>query len=537
MAIASNRRIDNLLLWPVVGVIFLALVFLYYQGWSLALLAPYALTDEGASMWASLSLSENRNAYEFTRLVQHPWYCTAYPPVYFALIGWIFKLVGPVFYPMRMVSMICLIVTLVISYRVFTLSGCSRLARVIGLLTLSSFYTVWAYSARGRVDMLGLMFMVMAIQQYLVLARKPKDDNLFRLPRLIVVATLCLMAAFTKQAFVLVVPAVAAALIVGRQWRLSILFMGLSAFLAIAAAWLINSATAGGFLAHMSFAQGSPFLWNAFCTHVTWLGSDWLLLLLSPIALSVAVIGYFKERESREGPYRHQLSAMVLAATLFALAVVLVFYGLGVEFAKVDEIIILAWPTAWLVAVSVDYVKRRYLAILFIILAIAIYVIANLGGRLSRAVEPMIAGRDLMRSMRFNHDLMLTEDCSIAIDLEAVSEFVDPACFLQKWKAIPGLFEKHMAEIKERICQKKYGAIVINSRDGCLLKPYYYWDESVIRAIKENYQVIQELPAEGHMQDFYLPRAAAKGPVKSKSKNTGGFEFNGDSPLAVPNNQ
>lgn len=534
MAIASNRRIDNLLLWPVVVVIFVALALLYYQGWSLALLAPYALTDEGGSMWASLALSENRNAYDFSRLVQHPWYCTAYPPVYFALIGWIFKLVGPVFYPMRMVSMICLIITLVVSYRVFTLSGCSRLARVIGLLTLSSFYTIWAYSARGRVDMLGLMFMVMAIQQYLVLARKPKDDNIFRLPRLIVVATLCLMAAFTKQAFVLVVPAVAAALIFGRQWRLSILFMGLSAFLAIAAAWLINSATAGGFLAHMSFAQGAPFLWHAFCSHVSWLGSDNLLLLLSPIALVVAVIGYFRERERREGPYRHQLSAMVLAATLFSLASLLVFFALGAEFAKVDEIIILAWPTAWLVAVSVDYVRRRYLAITFIIFAVAIYVIAHLGGLLSRSIEPMIAGRDLIRNARFNHDLILTEDCSIAIDLEAVSEFVDPACFLQKWKAIPVQFDKHMAEIKERIGQKKYGAIVINSRDGCLLKPYYYWDESVIRAIKDNYQVVQELPAEGHMQDFYLPRTAVGGLAKSKAD--GRFEFKGDSPLAVPKN-
>jgi hypothetical protein len=535
VATASNRRIDNLLLWPVVAVVCLGLLFLYYQGWSLALLSPYALTDEGASMWASLALSESRNVYEFARLVHQPWHCIAYPPVYFALLGWLFKIVGPVFYPMRMVSMICSIITLVISYRIFALSGCSLLARVIGLLTLSSFYTVWTYSCRGRVDMLGLMLMVMAIQQYLVLARKPKNDNIFRFPRLIVVATLCLMAAFTKQAFVLVVPAVAAALIIGRQWRLSILFMGLSAFLALAAAWLINSATASGFLAHMAFAQGSPFLWNSFCSHVTWLGSDCLLLLLSPLALAVAMIGYVKERERREGPYRHQLSALVLAGTLYFLASLLVFYGLGAEFAKVDEIIILAWPTAWLVAVSVDHLKRRYLAIIFIVLAIAIYVIGHLGGRLNRAVEPMIAARDIMRNTRFSKDLMLCEDCSVALDLEAVPEFVDPAAFLQKWKAVPGQFEKHMAEITERIKAKKYGAIVINSRDGCLLKPYYYWDESVIRAVKDNYRVVLEFPDEGRMQDFYVPRTAeAELPNSKPSK---GFELNGSSPLEPPKNQ
>ncbi|CAN5349456.1 hypothetical protein BH11CYA1_BH11CYA1_13320 [soil metagenome] len=535
MAIASNRRIDNLLLWPVVAVIFVALLYLYWQGWSLALLAPYALTDEGASMWASLALSEGRNAYEFARLVHHPWHCIAYPPLYFALVGWLFKLGGPVFFLMRMVSMICLIVILVVSYRIFTLSGCSRIARIIGLLTLCSFCTIWGYSARGRVDMLGLMFMVMAIQQYLVLARKPKDDNLFRLPRLIVVATLCLMAAFTKQGFVLVVPAVAAALIVGRQWRLSILFMGLSAFLAIAAAGLLNSATAGGFMAHMAFAQGAPFLWNSFCSHVTWLGSDWLLLLLSPIALVVAMIGYFRERERREGPYRHQLSAMVLAATLFTLASLLAFYGLGAEYARVDEIIILAWPTAWLIAVSADHVKRRYLSIVFVVLAISIYVIFHLDGRLSGTVESSVAAREVMKTAHFNKDLMLCEDSSVAIDFEATPEFVDPACFLQKWKAVPGQFEQHMSEIKERIAQKKYGAIVINSRDGSLLEPYYYWDESVIRAIKENYKVVQGFSDEGRMQDFYLPRSPVK--EANRNKTRGAFELDGESALNPQKNQ
>ncbi|MBA4078292.1 MAG: hypothetical protein C0508_24910 [Cyanobacteria bacterium PR.023] len=92
-----------------------------------------------------------------------------------------------------------------------------------------------------------------------------------------------------------------------------------------------------------------------------------------------------------------------------------------------------------------------------------------------------------------------------------------------------------MAEIKERISQKKYGAIVINSRDGCLLKPYYYWDESVIRAIKDNYKVVLEFPDEGRMQDFYLPRSSA--PELPNSKPTKGFELNGSSPLEAPKNQ
>ncbi len=506
MATAANRRLDNLVHWPLVGVLFFLLVFFYYQGWSLSLASPYGLGEEGSSMWAALALSENRNAYDFARLYSHPWQCVVYPPVYFALLGWLFKITGAAFYPMRMLSMGAFIVSLVTSYRIFALSGCSKLARIIGLLIFSSFWTIWSYSFKGRVDMLSLTFVLLAIQQYLVLARKPKDDNIFRLPRLIVIATLCLAAAFTKQAALVVVPAIAAALIIGRQWRLSLLFMGLSSFLIIVTTWLINNATAGGFLNHMLFAAQAPFQWHALHKHLLWLGSNWLPFLLTPVALFIIIAGYFRDSEQRQGPYRRHLSALALISTLFILSSILAFYSLGAEFANVDETMVSAFCCAWLLALAVDQTKRRFLLLIFICVAVGIYVISDLSERLNQSVIPMINAREIMRSVPFNKGLMLCEDCSVAIDLDARPEFVDIATFLQTWQATPGLLEERMKDIKKRIQAREYGALVLNARDGCLLKPHYYWDESVIRAVKDNYQPVGSFIDEGRMQDFYLPK-------------------------------
>ncbi len=482
------------------------MLFLFYQGWSLALDSPYGLGEEGPTMWAALMLSENKNPYDTARLFEQPFQCISYPPVYLALIGGLFKLTGAAFYPMRMVSMVCFVIAMVTTYRIFTLSGCTQLARVIGMLTLSSFWTVWAYSFRGRVDMLAMTFILLAIQQYLVLARKKKDDNIFRLPRLIVIATLCLTAAFTKSAAIIVVPAIAAALIIGRQWRLSMAFIALCTFLSLGIVGLLNNATSGGFLSHMAFAAQSPFQWHAVHKHLVWFGSDWLFFLMAPVALVTVILGYFRESESRDGPYRHHLSALVLVATLFVISSVLGFYALGAEYANVDETMITAFCSAWILALAVDHVRRRALFVMFVSMAVGIYVIFDLSGRMSRAVVPMQLAREVMKAAPIGKRLILCEDCSVAIDLDCQSEFVDLPIFLQVWKATPGLFEEQMATIKKRIESKQYGALVINSRDGVLLKPPYYWDESIIRAVKANYRPVRDFNDEGRMQDFYLPR-------------------------------
>ncbi|MBL0189516.1 MAG: hypothetical protein IPP97_27690 [Candidatus Obscuribacter sp.] len=98
----------------------------------------------------------------------------------------------------------------------------------------------------------------LTIEQYMVLAPKPKDDNIFRFPRLVVIATLAVLATLTKQTGAAVVPAIAFALIVGRQWRLSLVFKGLYSVLISGVLLFVNNLTHGGLAAHLAFAMSSP---------------------------------------------------------------------------------------------------------------------------------------------------------------------------------------------------------------------------------------------------------------------------------------
>jgi len=214
---ASNRRLDQRLLWLLLVIASVLLIYYYYSAWSLALQAPFSLGEEGPSLWAAEILSRDGNPYIKEHLLNHPWAVVTYPPLFYYVGGWFFKLTGAHFFALRWLSMGAFVLLQLGAYRIFSLSGCSRFARIFGLTTMACFWTVWSFSYRARVDVSALCLMILAIEQYLVLARKPKDDNIFRFPRLIVIATLCTLAALTKQGSIVVIPAIAAALIVGRQ--------------------------------------------------------------------------------------------------------------------------------------------------------------------------------------------------------------------------------------------------------------------------------------------------------------------------------
>ena len=502
MLTASNRRQDQRLLWLLLGLASAVLTYYYYQGWSLALQCPYSLGEEGPALWAAETLSSGANPYISERLTEHPWCVITYPPLYFYVGSWFFKLSGAHFYALRWLSMAAFVIAQLAAYRIFTLSGCSRLARILGLTTVACFWTVWTFSFRARVDMLALCLMILAIEQYLVLARKPKDDNMFRFPRLIVIATLATLAALTKQGAVVVVPAIAAALIVGRQWRLSLTFMSLSSFLLGASLWLINKITMGGFVAHELFASQARFAWPNLEQHLAWLGSDGIILILALFAVPIYVIGYFKRQEERDGPYRQHLAALVLASVLLMLSMSGALYAMGRQAASINEALVPMFAAAWLVALASDYMRRRLLLVLFLAFAVSFYVINDRAAELLRGQSLMESGRESLMQAQFDRKLILAEDCGLPMEVGATPEFVNIATFLSIWPKDC----RQIDEVKMRLVQKQYGAVVINSRDGCLLAPPHYWDRAFVKLLKANYQPLVEVSDDGRNQDFYLPR-------------------------------
>jgi hypothetical protein len=500
---------ERLLLWPLIVVAGAALVFVYYSGFSIALEAPFSLGDEGPSQWAASLLCRGENPYDVFALANHPWRVLIHPPGYYALGSWFIKITGPVLFPMRLISIASFVILLVTCHRIFTLSGASRLGRALGILTLASFWSIWSLSYRGRPEMLSLMIMALAIEQYMVLARKPKDDNLFRLPRLIVIASLCVVAALIRQETAAVVPAISLALIIGRQWRLSLAFMGLFSFLIVGSFWFINEITMGGLSSHTLFALSAPFTWANLREHLVWLGPDWLVLAFSPLLFVSLVVAYVVRFEEREGPYRHRLAALCVMNTLFVISAGVSLYTLGLGFSGVGDFIQVLFATAWMVAVSVDHIKRRYLLALFLAYGASFYVIFNLRQDALAGVDSMQAAKEVIERTPFNHSLMLAEEPSVAIAFDAVPEFVDLNTFVSVWSRDKSKYD-YIDSVKERIANQVYGSIVINSQDGCLIKPHRYWDESVVKLIKAKYRPVVELTTEGRKQDFYVPRKLAK---------------------------
>jgi hypothetical protein len=114
---------------------------------------------------------------------------------------------------------------------------------------------------------------------------------------------------------------------------------------------------------------------------------------------------------------------------------------------------------------------------------------------MERASEYMLAAR-------YNKTLLLAEDCGLPMELGAGAEFVDLSIFMSVWPE----HSKQLEEVRQRVARKQYGAIIINSRDGCLLVPPRYWDSEFIKTVKANYEPKREVMDDGRAQDFYLPR-------------------------------
>ncbi|MBK7748249.1 MAG: glycosyltransferase family 39 protein [Candidatus Obscuribacter sp.] len=502
----TSRRFDHLLVWPLCLVTLVGLVYLYFQNISIGTVAPFSLGEEGAALFAADYLSSGKNPYDLAFLNEHPWRVVGNPPFYYWLASWFFKVTGPVLLPLRSISTFSFVILLMVSYRIFALSGASKVARVIGLITLSAFWSIWAFASRGTPDMLSLMFVALTIEQYMVLARKPKDDNIFRFPRLVVIATLAVLATLTKQTGAAVVPAIAFALIVGRQWRLSLVFMGLYSVLISGVLLFVNNLTHGGLAAHLAFAMSSPLSLSTLREHLTWLGSDWLLIAASPVCAVNLIVGYFERREEREGPYRHYLSALVVMTVLFWVSAFASLIILGTLASSVTDVYPVFFAVAWLVAMAVDYLERRYIPVLFIAFGAGLYVMHSLYQTEALQVASMLKAEELIAATSFDKKLMLSEECSLPMQLDVTPEFVDINTLMSGWSKHPEVLDSHLTEIKNRIRNKEYGSIVINSLDGVLHKPYKYWDDSVIMLIKKNYRPQVEVAVDGRIQDFYLPR-------------------------------
>ena len=509
-----TRKWDYRFLWPTFLLFLAGFVWAYYKAFSLGLTASFALGPEGPSLWAAQTMAIGGNIYPLGTLTHAPWVVNIYPPIYPAVVGWIFKISGPVLPLMRVVTMVSFVACLGVAWRIFSLSGMSRMAQMISFATFASFTTVWAHSFKGRPDMLALAFLLMSIQQYLVLSHKQRNASIMRLPRLIIIATLVCLACLTKQNSLVVVPAIAGALIIGRRWRLSLVFTSIATTLIVAAEMLTNRYSGGGFFDHVSFSAQAPFIWSALFQHLSWMGADLWLFTLTPVFIGGIFYKIFSDylnnaSGDRIEPHRHYLSAVVLAVFLFIIGSMQAIYAMGLECASTDDILISLFACAWIVGLVSEYFSRKYLIALFAFYLVGLYVMLSVASSTALGVSRNGLAREQLYNAPIgsfgNGGRCLSEDPALPIMYDLTPEFVDLRTFFAVWKRDPHYFRARLGEIKGKIVARQYRALILNSRDGCLIEPYRYWSEELIKSVKGRYRPVVELFEEDGYKDFYMP--------------------------------
>jgi hypothetical protein len=239
------ERLHSWLLAAMAGLVALHVgVLLYHLGAEIAF--PYDLNyGEGYVLNDAVRLAHGEPLY--VDLQQFPMVRSPYPPLYPLIWGALVPLVGPLFWPGRLLSALSLVgIAGLVGWSAWRVrSGIWPSVAAVGLVAASPFVYQWAGYA--RVDMLALLFAVGGVvaAQWL---RGPKA--------IILAALLCGLALWTKQTTITAAVAVGLAFLL-RSWRMGVAFaavLGIPSALALLA---LNQTTGGEFAHHVLAGNAS----------------------------------------------------------------------------------------------------------------------------------------------------------------------------------------------------------------------------------------------------------------------------------------
>jgi hypothetical protein len=488
-----------------------ALLFVYLASWLVALTSTRALEYEGPCLWAAMELARGHNIYDAHRLTAAPWWVMIYTPLYFVL-GSAFQHGVPDYLPMRAISMVSLVVSVVYFWRLLTLFYKDKQIVAIAVLTLASFIPIWSWSWKARVDMLSLAFSMMAVYYFATAFNKLKSSELSDpaaksvsglatilgyLPS----ALLSVAAIYTKQPSIIVPVVVCMFLLIKKRTFDLAIYIALCLVSGGPILALLQVLTDGGFWAHMTFASKMPFSVFDLEKHFSWIGADWPKLWLLGLLGIPWLIGVKRSKDLRHG------DDVVFALLLTTISGALTVYTLGTMYANLNHGLIFLLGCAWLVAIFLPSLPRMGSVLL---LAAIILSTGIVGTRLpdlqnlkdSMGKYPLTPGQNFASNPQWQNEVILVEDPQWAWELGAVPMFVDPATFLQVW-ARDG---RPLDDLINTIENKKYALAIINKQDSEGRYPIYFWNEDVMRALRNNYRKVGEVVGNGEIQDVYSPR-------------------------------
>jgi hypothetical protein len=204
---------------------------------------------EGFLLWQSIQSSQGDLPYE--SLQEPPWLVANYPPVYPLLCSFFVDETDPSFVPGRTISFVSSLFTgLVLAWMVYRLTS-ERFAAVISSLFFLGSYHVYGWGALHRVDMLALLFGVLALA--IAVERK---QWLFS-------ALLCSLALLTRQTAFAPPLAIGAYMIYQGRGRAALGFWLTIVVLVVGISLTLNAVTDGEYLKHIIFYNRNAFSYVA----------------------------------------------------------------------------------------------------------------------------------------------------------------------------------------------------------------------------------------------------------------------------------
>lgn len=511
-------------IWIVLAAAGLALVYL--ASWLVALTSVKSLEYEGPCLWAAMELARGHNIYDVQRLTTPPWWVMIYTPLYFVLCS-AFQHGPPDYMPMRAISMVSLAVTVVFFWRLLRLFYKDKLIVSTAVLTFASFIPLWSWSWKARVDMLSMAFSMMAIYYFATAFNKLKSNEsstgLMTIVAYLPSALLSVAAIYTKQPSIVVPAVVCLFLLIKKRTFDLLIYMALCLVSGGPILAFLQVLTDGGFWAHMTFGSKMPFSVFDLEKHFSWIGADWPKLWLVGLLAIPWLIGVKRSKallgsEVDEAALRASgvdesvLQArpgddVVFALLLTAVSGVLTVYTLGTMYANLNHGLIFLIGCAWLVAIFLPALPRLgpVLMIASVILSTTIMgtklpVLQNLKDSMGK--YPIGPAQPFESKPQILNETILVEDPQWGWELGATSMFVDPATFLQVW-ARDG---RSLDDLIKTIDEKKYALVIINKQDSEGRYPIYFWNEDVMRAIRNNYKKVGDVVGNGELQDVYAPK-------------------------------
>lgn len=482
---------------------------LYFVRFAVACLADLPIDYEGPTYWGVYLLAQGKNIYDSATLQSAPFMVTIYPPLYYALAAIFQPALGVIsgLKMARLISMISLCASALVSYRIFILTGAERKKAWIACFAFLNFFALWIWSSYCRVDMLATALSLFALERFLQAEKTAQEKRKLRLNMLSII--LCVASVFTKQSSFIVPASIICYLLLKKRFKQSAIWSLSCAGLFAGIFLFLQFATANGFIQHMQFASKMPFDWAMLGEHLAWIGFDWLKILIILAAIFVLIIfGRHPQKDVEEGQEFFKLSLPFLALTA-----AFTLYTLGTQYPNTNHAILFYFVLCWIFCQVTSIFKEK-----FDNQPEQIYSLTLIGACLSctgfmayllpsmcewpKQLNDELKTFESKRALPPN-SLVFTEDPYLCLLSNTKPLFVDVSTFVQVWKNLKG--DKWDADLLELIDKKKLSAVIINVHDDSKEMPPYYWRENLVDAIHQKYNLKTGITGNRQRHNLYLP--------------------------------